>query len=541
PPKASHGLHLPKVEDPFLPLYRTMVEAIEKDSAVELETAFALASSLRDRYGLKNLSEYSRALLTEASQTADPEDRSALIGYAKALSPSHPFIRYEAAKILEGNANWDSLKLLGSSFWTYPSLLIPFLSSLIYPILLALTFAVILTAAYILISYPRQVLRPLARFGFELDLPKRFAIIVVPAVVVAMFLGPLACLTCFAILLAPSHRYYFLFAGLLLALWGVLIPVHENVSTWEKSDGMQSVFRIVEQDQGPGDIYRVYEMFEARSDDPLVLAALVQLMVREKEYQTALFLLAMIEDLNGERAWTDTNRGVILFIEGKFKEAKEYLESAHDRDRNSAEALFWLSKIEFELLDTDTSTELYSKARKIDEELVKSLEKIEVAQGQGKGWMGKSFAPPWAFYRASSFVPNDHVKLQSQRKLNHLFYPLSPGLLVVLGLAILGSAVIALTRRHAEKGHGIEESDEANRLVAICPGGSLAASRHTMLSLPFSVALFLTLFLALGWPSECGRFFGLFPELAPVVLFFAGCFVLLSYPLGWLLRERRKG
>ena len=80
-------------------------------------------------------------------------------------------------------------------------------------------------------------------------------------------------------------------------------------------------------------------------------------------------------------------------------------------------------------------------------------------------------------------------------------------------------------------------SKEPRRLLALIPGGMLASSRFSVVSFPFTVALFLGLFLAFGWPAECGRFFALFPELAPVVLFFLFVFVVFGYPIGWLIRK----
>jgi tetratricopeptide (TPR) repeat protein len=519
-------------EEPLVIYLRAMQEAIRAKSLVRLEEAFHRASGEAQRLGLLHFSEYSRVLLEAAAQESDPTMQEAIVRYAVALSPHHPLVQYEASRFQNGYAPWGSVFQLAMSFWGYSSLWIPFLSSFVYPILFALSFGFLLTSVFLLIAFPEAALSPLERFRGVLSLPRQFVFLIVPLVIVTILCGPLPSILLFGLLLGRFRRSIALLAGGIVLLWCVVLPVYERFSAWERDDGMQIVFRLLERDYAPGGMDQLEAQKEIRPEDPLVLSALYALRVRKREPAAAEEILDSLEQMKGESEWLSLRRGILFLTQQDYERASQSFERAVELGGRSAESLYWLSQARFSLLEVGESRDLYQEARSRNETRVKQLESQEPEEGKLSQWFEKDIRPPLSYYLASASIPFKAGEVGFQRKFRALAGPVPYWALVLLALGVL---LLALP----DPGTGFlqdrEKTRRSRRLLVICPAGLFIGHRFgTLLVFPNTVTLFLCIFLIFGWPGECERFFRLFPELAPVVIFFLALTVLSSYPVGWI-------
>lgn len=494
---------------------------------------------LRDQAGLQYLADYSLELIAQGETRYMRGDSSAAVFYlrmAYRLSPGSPRVAFRSLRLVQVTEGLGMVfQVAGAAFLgitTHPELLLRFTKAAMYPVLWAGTLG--LYCAYILLFlfHMPQILRSIAQ---RLPGPVRgfgapFATLIL--LIAPCLAGPVVCLAIWAVLglvLLPERRWMGFIAGVLIASWGAVIPLTENLAYWLANSDVQKLLRTTGGEYSRGDREALKRLAEQRETDGVTWYVYGQLLKQSGDLRNADAALVKAEQSLGTRGWILAERGTVAFLQRDSKSARTLFEAAEKQGMNSGGFYFNRSKVFFDLLDVERSREDLITARQKDPLLVKRLQSLEEAEGLHSQRAVANITPPGYVVLQSTLFPAPDL----QDRIESVSGALVPGFTPV-GLLVVGVMLLLFTfvvqgkgvKRYSTYYRNYKHSFVLYAFMALLPGGIWVRSGRPALT--FMVLSFVTLLLfpLLGWPPEISPVIDLVPGFAGLYASFLGLLLL---------------
>jgi len=548
---ASTMLYLVNPGEQFQLLWSEALKAIEHRDLQLAHEYLEELHELRVLHSVRSLDEYSIHLLKLAESTmaaGSLEEAAFFTRRALDLSPNSLPVLVEAFSLRRSLGMKTAAGQIGELFSTVlasPTVLIQLLYHLSYPMLIAFSLALLLVA-FITICCQMPLL--MSRFTrlFPVRLRGVLSISIFGVILfLPIFFGPLWALLSFAVIvmfLSSDRKWLVALCGVSIALWGFIVPLRENVSSWLNDPGIQTVLLVAAGNHGDQDRKELLSLLQRRSSDGLAYYVMAQLLRRHGDYNAAVKSLERAEQLMGQQPYTSAQRGMIAFLQRDIQTADSYFEQAYTQGLRSASFLYNFSRVKFDLLDTNRSRELFEAALRKDRALTQLWkEREDSLVGVEMGALAEE-GLPLAYFFTSSMQPIYGVKERAENIFTILMPGFSPIMAALAGVILF---LVALFRREPDltQRNFYFERYKATRLldlmVEILPGGSFVKAGKPVLAVVVVSTLALLTFPLLAWPLDAQVIFSVFPWLKSAYLLLWGVTLIIIYYLGFQLREEQ--
>ncbi len=363
--------------------------ALQAGDYVGLSTQIRKIKSFGEEIGIIAFEDYSIDLLALAQgHQATPERAYFLMDLAIELSPHAPRVVLKALPIMHkrGGALAVSRGLLDilSKLHYDSGFELEILKNTIYPVLWACTFGLFFTLMTLLVYGFADLLRGIAQV-----IPPAFRGVGTPAVAVFLLLVPIICGPLVCVLIWSLVAYAFVHpgrwplvcTGILLFLWGSLVPIKENIGGWLEEPGIQKILLVRNGSFGRDDLQVIENLLARRRNDPLVWYTYGQLLRQRANYQKAQAAFDKAQEFSDIKGLVAAQQSVIALLLGDVKKSSEYVAAAQAAGLNSPAFLLNASKSAFANSDTELSRELHKQALTGDPELAERIQDLERRHG----------------------------------------------------------------------------------------------------------------------------------------------------------------
>lgn len=475
--------------------------------------------------GYEALEDYSLYLVAQAQRSLEKKDFDSADFYTKkaiALSPTSPRILVRTLPLVNA-LNLDLLhhiyKIAIYSLIN-PNLILVLVSSLIYPSLWALTIGLYLSVLIYFCFNFKGLSQELARHmssGVR-GLCAPFVCLLV--LIIPCAFGPIYSLATWSVcifIFCKKDRLFGFIAGVIICLWGLLIPIRESLNIWLKQEGIQvmlnvssgyvqAMLNVASGYYSNVDRVELEDLLLKRKDDGVVYYSYGQLLRRTGDLKLSEEAFIKAEMLLGQQPWTKAQRAIVAFLQGDLQKSDQLFAEAQNLGIKSAEFYFDYSKVKFELLDTTGSQALFKKASQIDPELARVFRDRENAFGIRSNHALAEIRLPIRKIIISALKPIEG-SYDQQIKLSNIIAPLlSPPKLSILGL-ILIIAYFFIDPSHKSKRKIVyfDNFKRSGLIVAalrVFPGGAWIVSGQILAG--FTIITLITLFSLplLSWPGD---------------------------------------
>lgn len=514
-----------------------------------MSAALAELETLRATLGHTNLTDYSLFLIGKGLYALKQNDFETAAFYCRKaleLSPESPQVLLKSLRLCALTRVAPYHRQLLRIFWVIlgdPGALLVCIRILIYPILWACTIGLYITLAATFALEIKSILRrvvpivPTTFPGIVAPLLAGFFILVPPC------LGPLWCVLIWSVtlyLFLPEKKWLGFACGVLLALWGVLIPIRESVNLWLADRGVQALLRSSQGDQYSSGDSGLQALVRERPTDAFVQFTYALTLRKNGDLGKARQMLLNVEELWGHKPWLKAERGIISFLEGKYDEANALFEESQTAGLRGAPFYFNFSKIKFELMDTIGSAEYFERANKIDRALVDRLRKKEDILGVKSPYALADMGVPvtLAFYSALSFTSG--TRALSDRMAANVLPGLNPvGMDILAGVLLLWFFLIRekkVLRPVSYFSH--YATPKALRLFAsLFPGGAWILNGKVLIGFGVISLLTFLIFPIMRWPFELGMALEAIPGITSIYSYLVLIFGLTVSFIGYILCE----
>ena len=523
--------------------WQALLEPLARNQLESAADALKSLDALRLEYGLESFEEYSLFLVVSGLDDLRHGELTRAKFKAQAaleLSPRSPRVLSGGAQLFRLTGQLGALshavRLITASAHD-PLALTSFAIKAAYPILWAATLALYVVFVFAVLSDFRSIRQFLQKFvpvefqgptiivGLMLVMPLPFGILWSIAIWGAM-LGTLV----------PGRRWHAFAAGVLLVLWGSVIPIRENLAAWITDSGQALALRVQAGDFQVEADRLLTQLAAVRPDDGIATVARAQVALYQGDVSTSAALLERAAAILPNSVGVTAMRGLLAAISGDYHKAKSVMDTALEQAKPSPELLFNYSKVQFELLDHPASRESLALARELNPALVNSLEERETSYPNG---VLKGYAPiriDWRAVLASGLGGLPSASAQAD-VVSRLMMNARPFSLVGIGCALIVIFMLRSPRGRALNKSELQLVAPLDLLALLIPGAWAALERRLSAAFITLFITFLTLFPLIGWPSDSGELARAFPGLKP---FYALVFavVLLSL-VGSNLYKRR--
>jgi len=262
-------------------------------------------------------------------------------------------------------------------------------------------------------------------------------------------------------LVMPERRMLPIFASFIFILWGIGIPLKEQLADWHGDADIQSAISVldhanVESDQD----WKYLWLMEERPDDVLIQISYSRYLRQNKQFEQALDILSVVEQNIDAPAYIKAERGVVAFLKGDMVSADRYFGEAEALGMGSAEFFFNYSKIKFDLMDVESSKRYFEKALARDRQLTLEMQETEDELGERGINVLVELSPPVSALVSSLSAPAAGVWREVDERFRTIA-PQVPGASMMhffgLGMGLLVCSV--LIRRSSTKGREVAEMD----------------------------------------------------------------------------------
>lgn len=529
--------------DPFLDIWGRVKRGLRQNDLRVVNDALLDLEGLKLTTGIESLERYSLVLLDRAEETRDREARAYFTRKALELSPRSPEVLLRSLGLVSetglGSVGGQLVKLFTVSVES-PRVYIGLLSKAAYPVLWALTFSFFFVTLALIFMNGKEILSRAA-----LHLPKGARGFLVGPLLIGAFtvsllagpLGALAAAAAFLVCFCQRYRAVGCAAGFLIACWGFVLPIKENITLWHADTEIQSLLEVIEGSRSPGDKARLLSLQERRPQDAAVAFALADLYRQNGEYINAQKEIDRARNEFGEMPWLLAQSGLLAFIRGESESAKEMFEQAAAMGLSSASFHYNYSKILFDLVDTEGSKQQILLAQKADAERVKELEEREMQLGLRTSTALAPLHIPFSAIQRSVMIPYREAIPMANEKAQTLLYGSTPWTIALLGLF-----VIALSAAYPDRSSkrvpnyfsGYEAPSVIQMLIGAVPGGRFLLCGRAVLASLLITLVFLCIWPLVAWPLAVNQLFTAVPALFHISLFFAAALVAVLYYWGSL-------
>lgn len=502
--------------------WQALLEPLAADKIELASAALNNLKELRAEYGLESFEEYSLFLIVTGLDDLRHGENARAKFRAQAaldLSPHSPRVLSGGAQLFRLTGvlgSFEHAARLVSASIHDPLSATGMVVKAAYPILWAATLALYIAFVFAVIADFRSIRSVLQRFfpsefqgptllvGLMLILPLPFGILWSLAIWGAM-LGSLV----------PGRRWHAFAAGVLLVLWGSVIPIRENLTAWITDPGQAVALKVQAGDFQVEADRLLTQLSAIRPDDGIAVVARAQIALYQGDIALANALLDRAGVILTQNVSVTSMRGLLAALSGDFAKAKTFMQSALDQAAPSAELLFNYSKVQFELLDHAASRELLGRAREKDAALINLLEQRETKYPNG---VFKGYAP--IRIDAGAILSSGLGALPSASAqadvVSRLMMNTRPFTLVGLGCVLI---VLFMVR--SPKGRALPRGDAKlvpplDLLALIIPGATNSSERHLAKAFLVLFMLLLAFFALIGWPAESAELARAFPGFKPL-------------------------
>ena len=481
--------------------------------------------ALRNEAGVADLEEYSIFLLEQAKialRGAEKDVDTAAFYTRKALqlSPTSPRVAFHAVQLVGVTGVGSSWRQLLSAVFGLkhsPLILASVLGGLLYPVLWAVTLAAYVVYVFYITFWMPDVLRQVAPY-----FPIKYRGYATPIATgsflfIPIFFGPIMCLLCWALLLwlVENKRIWpTLLSGVVIGLWGVLIPIRETMMHWLTEPGTAAMLRVSSGVVGSLDRFELERLVKARPHDGAAWFIYGQLLRKEGSYQLALEAQHEADKWLGPQPWTLEETGIVQLLLGDTEAAKVSLDKAQKLGLKSAEFYYNLSKVSFEELDTASVRSNLSMAERMDPAVMKILKEREQQLGPDHPASFADIHLPVSVLFGSFFQ-------RRQAEADSVAQGIMPGY-SSFAFSIIGVSLCALPLFRFRKKKKRERVSAYYGeyvvpqtiviLTRLCPGGSWVIAKRPWLAFLSLAVVLVTLMPLIGWPADARIFLDVFPE-----------------------------
>ena len=501
--------------------WQSLLESLARDQLESANEALNDLKALRLEYGLESFEEYSLFLIVSGLddlRRGNPLRAKFRSQAALDLSPRSP-------RVLSGGAQLFRLtEVLGafphairliSACASDPLALTTIVVKAAYPILWGATLALYVLFVFAVLADFRAIRHVLQRFfpaefqgptiliGIMLILPLPFGVLWSIAIWGAL-LGALV----------PGRRWHAFAAGVLLVLWGSIIPIRENLAAWITDPGQALALRVQAGDFQVEADRILTQLAAVRPNDAIAVVARAQVSLYEGDTTTAGALLERAAAILPESVGIKSMRGFLAGVSGDYTKAKTLMLAAIEESAPSAALLFNYSKVQFELFDHPASRELLAQARSLNPKLVDDFEQRETKYSTS---VLKGYAPvriDWRAVLASGLGGLPSASAQAD-VVSRLMINMRPFAIVGMGCVL-----IVLFMFRSPVGSSVIKRDARlvpplDLLALLIPGAIAATQRKLALAFLILFATFLAVFPLIGWPSDSAELARAFPGFKP--------------------------
>lgn len=526
PPQADFVGLIAKIEE-------TWAGAIEHAAHRDFKSVqndFLILQTLSLQAGLRSLDDfalYTAALGLDSLRRGDKEAAAFYARRVLELSPDRPLVLFKSAGLIDSAGVAPLGRQLRQALeetFRSPEELFFLLTQGIYALLFSISTGVLLLGLCLFAGHRETFFH---RLSAQFPVLKRYRVVahVLIAILVLspVALGPAWCLALWPVLIVlflPSLRWFAFVAGVSMVLWGVLVPIRENAASWLNSPGVQAMLRTERGGYKSKDLLELASFVETRPTDWVAWSVYAEELRRFGRLDAAEEALTRALLLSSDRGNILARKAVVVAQRGQPERAMKLFDQAAAEGMGGPAFLYNKSRVAFDLLDTNGSRELFSRAQAQAPGLV-NLWSAEEEFG-AKGPLGGYVPMPLGFKNLASsvLVPLPGTGTNS----DHVWAIICPGLTIfeatAWGALLMLLCIASAKNYHRERltlrpGLGAQKWP---RILSVVPGGGLALREHRFLALLTSVTAVLLLMPI--WPESLPQreFFILVPEAKSLYL-----------------------
>ena len=474
---------------------------------------------------VSGLQEYSFNLLGRASSALKNNDIAGAAFFSKKalqLSPQSPRLLWNSIGVATKSGVSPSLsnhflRALGATVQS-PQVMLHLLKGSAYPLLWAVTLALLAIFAICFIVHAPMLLVALGKF-----LPTTFRglgapIISLVVLVAPLWFGPLWTIAAWSFFVAmwlPQRRWMAFYGGALVALWGVVIPLRENLNHWLDDPRVVTMLNTASGVFSSSDRSDLAALIKQRPDDGVALFLLGQVLRRYEQYDQAQIAIQRAEALLGDQPWTKAEQGLIAFMTDKIGSADKLFSEAEALGLSSAEFYFDYSRIKFEQVDVASSRDYLAKANHKSARITGMLREREDRFGMKSNRSIAEIRLPLQMILRSGLKPAEPDKTKFDLVAQTVMPGTNPIVLVGIGALLMLVAFARRVgkgpRRRAATYIGYKPGVLARVLTSCVPGCSqFIAGQVGRAVLLMTMAVLVVMPLA-DWPRESGKVIELLP------------------------------
>ena len=506
-------------------------------------------ADLKLKLGINSLERYSLDLVSKGLEHLDRremEDAAFYLRKALQLSPNSPKVLIQSSRLAHGtgfSTPWELLQKAFDQVGSSPQMLLGIMKAMIYPLLWALTlglyFAFLFHFSFKINEFLENVVR---------KVPATLQGLFTPFAAVFLFclpcvMGPLWCLFAWSaalFLFLPEKRLLGLFAGIVLVLWGALIPLRSNLGVWLTDDGIQAMLNSYSGVYRVSDKTTLEELTKRRPTDGVAFYMYGQILRRYLELDEAEKAFSKAEALLGENEYISAQKGLIAFLRGNHKFSNTLFKDAEANGLDSAGFYFNFSKVKFELRETNGSRTYFRKALDKDSAYTKELRDREELLGEASNKAVAEINLPASSIVTSALIPFEGSEKAHKKMATTLMLGMSPLLIIVTGIILIALFFALKDRKHARTYLYFRDYQPSRALLAlltVLPGGSwIIAGRPGRGFLALSLFIFFLL-PVLQWPREGAMILEAFTGFLPYYFAFVALLGLAITYIGYHVRE----
>lgn len=506
-------------------LWKDVLEKVRQNDLQGVQSLTLSIEELKNRAEISSLDDYSLFFISEGLHHLDAGDIDRATFYAQKalqLSPLSPVVALHSLRLVQGTgvaALIPEVVLIVKQIPHHPEVFFHLVRVLIYPALWAVTFGLYLCFIVRFMVHAPVLFSNVAKI---LPIPVRGIVaplLVLAALVVPLLYGPLWCLvgwSFFLLCFGEKRRTLPMLAGAVIALWGVMIPVRENLKNWLDDEGMQSVLHVSSGVFSDSDERRIEVLLQRRSQDFVVWYSYGQLLRSMDRFKEAEEAFKKAEAIDPGQPWTIAEQGTVEYLLGNYKNASDLYQRAFASGLDTPRFLFNYSKVKFEALDLEGSKKLVAEVARRDPALANALREREKYLGPKA--MSDVPLPAWTIFK-STWTPPKPLDSEYNARSHAVMNGMTPAAEVGAGVLLF---LVGLACREAQKRRRSRnlfakhrEHSAVSFLVHCLPGSGWMIQGR-------SVAMFVTASLAVlafipivGWPGEATLLIDLVPGFRP--------------------------
>jgi len=481
-------------------------------------------NDLRVQLDVSGLEDYSFNLLNRASVALTKNDINAAAFFSKKalqLSPQSPRLLWSSIRVATesgvSSASDHFFRALGATLRS-PQVMLHLLKGVTYPALWALTIALLTLLALnfvwhapaVLVSAGKSISPSFRGIGAPI---LAFVVLVAP-----MVFGPLWTVAAWSMVVVvwlPRSRWLAFYGGTIIALWGVVIPLRENLNHWLDDPRVVTMLNAASGIFSSSARADLVSLVKQHPDDGVAQFLIGQVYRRYEQYDQAQAAIQRAESLLGEQPWTKAEQGIIAFLMGKTEQADKLFSEAEQLGLASAEFYFDYSRIKFEQVDVAKSRDYLALAMRANSQVTAQLREREDKFGMKSNRSIAEIKLPIRTILSSGLKPAERDKSRFDLVAQTLMPIGNPISLAVVGGILMLIALMRKSKngpkRRTATYIGYKPGAAVRFLASSVPGWNQAVSGRSGLGLLMLAGVFFALMPLADWPREAGRVLELLP------------------------------